>query len=146
MGILVLCDEVGSYAVTSDGGLLPTHPHPFSLPVVREKVSLIVATMCISHPTTSCYNSPFLHFNPTKLQATQPSQQFYFFFVLSLIHSSIHSLIYLFNKLGADCLPGTLLGARNRMESKTRYHACLPEAYDLTGETEINQVITDMRV
>lgn len=109
---------------------------PSLLPVVREKVSLMVATMHIFYPITSGFNSSFLHFNLKKFQAKLPKPAIFFLCLQT------HPFIHLFNKLDAYCLPGTVLGARNRMESKTRHHSCLPEAFNLSGRCD--QVITDI--
>lgn len=117
---LQLCCDFWWFFATSP----PTLP---SCQWLREKVSLMFATMYIFYPTTSDFNSPFLHFNLKKFQANQPKLAILFLCLQT--HSSTH----LFNKLGAYCLPGTVLGARNRMESKTRHHSCLPEAYNLSG-------------
>lgn len=118
MGILVLCDKVGSYAVTSDGALLPTHPHPSSLPVVREKFSRIVATMYISHPTTSGFNFPFLHFNPKKpLKSAILS---FSLFTHSLIHLFIYLSFYSTNWIFTICQEVHFLRSQSLVLQQTR--------------------------
>lgn len=115
--------------------VLPPHPHSSSLPGVREKISVIVATKVYYPPKhVGFLTQHFYILAPWNFKLPNQKES-----EISFLCSFTHSFIHLFNKSSAYYLSGTVLGTRNRMESKTRHHSCLPAARGLSGEMELSK-------